>query len=54
MLGAICNELSDVFENLGTPPDRAKKYVIDLLPDSVPYAKTLYRMSPVEFAEVRK
>ena len=35
----ICSEFSDVFEKPGTPPERAIKHEIDLLPDSVPPAK---------------
>ena len=35
----ICNEFSDAFEKPGTPPERAIKYEIDLLPDTVPPAK---------------
>ena len=50
----ICSKFSDVFEKSGTPPERAIKYEIDLLPDSVPPAKKWYRMSPLEHAEIRK
>ena len=50
----ICSEFSDVFEKPGTPPERAIKNKIDLLPDSVPPAKRLYRISPNKLAEVRK
>ena len=35
----IYSEFSDVFEKPGTPPERAIKHEIDLLPDSVPPAK---------------
>ena len=31
----ICSEFRDVFEKLGFPPERAIKYLIDFLPDSV-------------------
>ena len=35
----ICSVFSNGFEEPGTPPERAIKYEIDLLPDSVPPAK---------------
>ena len=36
----ICSESSDVFELPGITPERAIKYKIDLLPDSVPPVKS--------------
>ena len=50
----ICSECSDDFEKPGTTPERAIKYEIDLLSDSIPPANRQYRLSPVELAEVRK
>ena len=35
----VCNEFIDAFKNPGTPPKRAIKHKIDLLPDSIPPAK---------------
>ena len=35
----ICTEFSDAFEKPSTPPERAIKHEIDLLPDSIPHAK---------------
>ena len=35
----ICSEFYDIFGTTGTPPDRAIKHKIDLLPNYVPLAK---------------
>ena len=35
----ICSEFSNIFEKPDTPPERAIKCKIDLLPDSAPPAK---------------
>ena len=53
-MGVDLHVSSDVFEPPGTPPDRAIKHGIDLLPDSVPPANSKYRILPVGLAEVRK
>ena len=50
----ICSEFSDIFEKPGTPPERAIKHEIDLLPDTVLPAMRYYRMSPVKLVKVRK
>ena len=50
----ICSEFSDVLDKPGTSPERAIKYKIGLLPDSVPPANRQYRISPVELIKVRK
>ena len=51
----IANEFSDVFEPPGMPPPRAVVHTIDLVDESSPPPKPkLYRMSPLELAEVRR
>ena len=46
----------DVFleELLGMPPDREVEFVIDLLPETAPISKRLYRMSSKELKELKK
>ena len=46
--------VSIVFEKPGIPLERAIKYSINLLLDSIPPAKRLYRVLPVELVEVKK
>ena len=50
----IGSKFSDAFEKPGTLPERAIKHQIDFLPDFVRPAKNYYRISPVDFNEVRK
>ena len=50
----ICTGFTHVFEKPGTLSEKAIKYNIDLLLDSIPSAKRSYRISPVKLAVVRK
>ena len=50
----ICSGFCDVFQPPDTPPERAIKHKIDLLPNYVLTAKKYYRTSPVELAKIRK
>jgi hypothetical protein len=51
----VC-EYADVFpdELLGMPPDRDIEFAIELQPGTTPISKRLYRMPPVELAELKK
>ena len=51
---AVLDKFEDVFEPPGMPVDRSEVHKIQLLPGSTPPAKRIYRMSPVELAEVRR
>jgi hypothetical protein len=46
-LDAFSNELS------GIPPKRAIEFKIELQPGTTPIAKALYKMSPVELADLK-
>jgi hypothetical protein len=48
-------EFSDVFpdELPGMPPKRAIEFKIKLQPDTAPIAKALYKMLPVELADLK-
>ena len=41
----ICSEFSDALEKPSTPPERAIKYKIDLLPDSIPHAEIVQNVT---------
>jgi hypothetical protein len=51
----VVREFSDVFPNdlLGMPHDRAIEFKIELQPGIAPIAKALYKMMPVELAELK-
>jgi hypothetical protein len=51
----MVREFSDVFpEDLpGMPPERTIEFKIELQPGTAPIAKALYKMSPVELAELK-
>jgi hypothetical protein len=48
-------EFLDAFlDNLpGIPPERDIEFKIELQPDTAPIAKALYKMSPIELAELK-
>ena len=54
----ICavKDFLDVFpkELPGMPPDREVEFVIDLLPETAPISKRLYKMSVEELKELKK
>jgi hypothetical protein len=52
----VVRDFPDVFpeELLGMPPDREVEFVIDLLPETAPISKRLYRMSLEELKELKK
>jgi hypothetical protein len=51
----VVHEFSDVFpdELLGMPRKRAIEFRIELQPGTTPIAKALYKMSPVELADLK-
>ena len=51
----IVKEFLDVFPDdiSGLPPDRAIKFVIELIPGTEPISIPLYRMAPVELKELK-
>jgi hypothetical protein len=52
----VVRDFLDVFpeELLGMPPDREVEFAIDLLPETAPISKRLYRMSLEELKELKK
>jgi hypothetical protein len=50
------NEFPDVFleEFPGMPPDRDIKFVIDLMPGTMPTYKSPYRMATLQLAELKE
>jgi hypothetical protein len=52
----VVNEFPDVFleEFLGMPPDRDIKFVIDLMPGTVPIYKSPYRMATPQLAKLKE
>jgi hypothetical protein len=52
----VVRDFPDVFpeELLGMPPDREVEFVIDLLLETAPISKRLYRMSLEELKELKK
>ncbi|RVW18710.1 hypothetical protein CK203_099060 [Vitis vinifera] len=38
---------------LGLPPEREVEFIIDLAPETTPISKAPYRMSPIEFKELK-
>lgn len=52
----IVEEFMDVFpeEFPGLPPDREVKFAIEVIAGTSPVSKTLYRMTPVELAKVKR
>ena len=52
----MVEEFLDIFpkELPGLPPDRDVEFAIDMLPDTAPISKILYRMALVELAELKK
>jgi hypothetical protein len=52
----VVKDFSDVFpeELLGKPPDREVEFVINLLPETAPISKRLYRMSIEGLKELKK
>ncbi|XP_020102373.1 uncharacterized protein LOC109719935 [Ananas comosus] len=51
----VVREFPDVFsaELPGLPPDRKIEFVIDLVPETAPISKALYRMAPAELRELK-
>ena len=52
----VVNEFLDVFPDdlLGMAPDRDIEFIIELLPETAPIAKTPYRMGVNELEELKK
>jgi hypothetical protein len=52
----VVRDFSDVFpeELPGIPPYREIEFIIDLLPETAPISKRLYRMSVEELKELKK
>jgi hypothetical protein len=50
----VCEFLDVFLEDLpGMPPERAIEFKIKLQPNTAPIAKALYKMSPLELAELK-
>jgi hypothetical protein len=50
----VCEFLDVFLEDLpGMPPKRAIEFKIKLQPNTAPIAKALYKMSPLELAELK-
>jgi hypothetical protein len=51
----VVREFPDIFpyDSPGMPPERSIEFKIELLPGTVPIAKALYHMTPVELAQLK-